>query len=116
MEMKPEVKKINAAQILITVTLIGILMSLLGLYIYYGMYQARQTVQIEEVVVPAAELDPDEARRKEIIEALNNQPSTVNELEKRVIINSLKQSPVEVDSKESENERTEIINALQQNQ
>ena len=110
--MKPEVKKINAAQILITVTLIGILMSLLGLYIYYGMYQARQVAQVEQLPTPEV-IDPYEAERKEIIEALRNEPIITNESEKRVIINSLKQNPIEGNSEEREKERAEIINALQ---
>ena len=114
MEMKPEVKKINAAQILITLTLVGLLISLLGLYIYYGMYQARQVAPVAEVVTPVA-LDPDDARRQEIIAALQNKSEATVGLDTRVIVNGLKQDPAEAETAESEKKRAAIIDALHQN-
>ena len=114
--MKPEVKNGNVAQILITLTLVGILVCLLGLYIYYGMNQARVSAPVAEVTVPeAAPVDIEDARRQEIIEALKNQPIATSSIDRRVIINSLKQDPVETNTEETEKKRQEIVNALQNN-
>ena len=119
MEMKPEIRVTNHAQILITLALLGILVSILALYIYYGMYQARQIQPVAEVSVPAvAETDPnafDDTRRKEIIEALSKQPIEVDPEQTQEIINSLSQNPVEPVTAETERKRAEIIKALQQN-
>ncbi|MES2966458.1 MAG: hypothetical protein V4668_01570 [Patescibacteria group bacterium] len=116
MEMKPEIKRTNLTQIVITIALLGILVAILALYIYYGMYQARQIATVPEVVPePAVATSEEEARRNEIIEALNNQPIPLEEDQQREIINSLQQDPVEADTAESEQKRAEIIKALQQN-
>lgn len=117
--MKPEVRGTNHAQILITIALLGILLSILALYIYYGMYQARQIQPVAEVPVPeVVEANPnafDDARQKEIIEALSKQPIEADAAETQAIIDSLTQNPVEPDSAETERKRAEIIKALQQN-
>ncbi len=114
MDMKPEVKKINVTQMLITLALVGILGCLLGLYIYYGMNQARQTTPVAEVPVPVV-MDPNESRRQEIIAALKNQPAPADSFENRVIINSLKQNQTTNDSEATQLKQQEIIKALQQN-
>lgn len=113
--MKPEVKNINVAQVLITIALLVVLFSLLSLYIYYGMYQARQVaVPVVEEPTPVA-VDSDEARRQEIINALEKESVPPDDANRRVIIKSLEQESVEVSTPEDEARRAEIIKALEQN-
>lgn len=116
MEMKPEVKTTNVAQVLITFALLGILVSILALYIYYGMYQARQITPVVEITPEAMPvITIEDSRQKELIEALSRQPIEADPEQTRKIINSLSQNPVEPDSVETEQKRAEIIKALQQN-
>lgn len=114
--MKPEIKRTNLAQVVITIALLGILGAILGLYIYYGMYQARQIAPVTEVMPePSVATSEEEARRNEIIEALNKQPIPLQEDQQQEIINSLQNEPIQADTAESEQKRAEIIRALQQN-
>lgn len=101
-------------QYLITFFLLLILLGMVAGYIYYGMYLAKNA---EVVILPTesvAETGSDDARRAEIINALNQDPTPISDEKKQGIINALN-NPTPTPTADSEAKRAEIIEALLQN-
>ena len=114
MEINQGHRRAKLVQLLTTASLLVILVSMVGAYIYYGMYIAKdmQIVDVSTEQIPDAEIN--NTKRAEIIKALGQESGSMSADEKQETIDSL-ETPTPELTAESEAKRAGIIQALQQN-
>jgi hypothetical protein len=99
----------NHLQLIISLGLVGVLVCILGGYIYLGMWSAKQTpVVVEDVPVIEPTTSEESDRTEEILNALEQATSTTPTEDQDAIINALEQAaPIA-----SEERRAAILEAL----
>jgi preprotein translocase subunit SecF len=80
-------QKHKISQMLMTIFLVGVLFSIVALYLYYGMYLAKQTAVPAEVsteeVLPQTELD-ERTQRLNVLNELSKESSSTASYEDRM--------------------------------
>lgn len=107
--MNPE-QKTSTSQTLVTLVLILVLIALVGGYIYYGMYQARQQTVVEEPTTEGVTQTDDERRTMILDQLSKDAPTSIDAEAEQKIITELENDNAQVD----EEKRMEIIKALGQ--
>lgn len=113
--MEPHVTQSSKKiQLCITGVLMLVLITLLGGYIYYGMYLARTETAPETPVAPSTVMSDEDgaARRGQILDALTQESETSLSIEEReAVLETL--SAESGTPSQTEEERIQILDALQ---